>query len=64
MRVIKLFDIYFLILMLYVSSVLVFWDHRAFLHYDNPGCAKISKYTGIILAAVSMGLFILKMIIS
>lgn len=63
MTLINLFDAYFLILIFYVSSVLIFWDYKVFLYYGDPNCANAARHTGVILMIISVFLFTLRIIV-
>lgn len=63
MILINLFDAYFLALMIYVSSVLLFWDYKVFMHYGSPDCAKSARLTGAVIMITAVCLFVLRVIV-
>lgn len=59
MQIIKLFSIYFLILILSVSFVLIFLDSRNFIHCKEEASSKLSKTVGIVMTLGAVCLFLL-----
>lgn len=59
MNVINSFSIYFLILMVIVSFVLIFLDSRNFIYFKEEASSKLSKTVGIIMTVGAVSLFLL-----